>query len=577
MKSTIINTLAEIFKTEFQCDIPVLESYLQRTKKEFEGDITLVIFPFVKALKMQPATLGEALAQSLTQRLPHLIAGSNVVGGFLNLSISSSYWLSKMYNNEIAPPHTHDNPSPVVIEFSSPNTNKPLHLGHVRNNVLGASVAAIVAKAGKPVVKVNLVNDRGIHICKSMLAWVKAGEGETPESSGLKGDHLVGKYYVKYDQMLKAESNEGALAAEAQEYLRKWEENDPEIRALWKNMNNWVYAGFDKTYERMGISFDKIYYESDTYLLGKQLVEVGLRKGAFFRKDDGSVWVDLTQEGFDEKLLLRADQTSVYITQDLGTAELRYDDYTPSKMIYVVGNEQNYHFDILKVILDKKLEKPSGAIIHHLSYGMVELPFGKMKSREGTVVDADDLMETMVQKAKESTESLGKSNFEAEEAAALYEMMGIGALKYFILKVDPKKSMLFNPEESIDLNGNTAPFIQYTHARIRSLIRKATEQNIDLTLPCEATTVRKGEKEMIKLIVEYPTVVQQAAEALSPALIANYVFDLAKDFNRFYQETPIFKEENQEIQRLRLQISAATARTIKEGFELLGINVPERM
>jgi len=480
-----------------------------------------------------------------------------------------------------------------MIEYSSPNTNKPLHLGHIRNNLLGNAVANILEACGKKMVRVNLVNDRGIHICKSMWAWLKFGDNETPETAGIKGDHLVGKYYVLFDKALKKEiaewvaqgfSEEEAqkksqILKEAQEMLQKWEENDPEIREIWALMNNWVYAGFDKTYQRLGIRFDKIYYESETYLLGKAMVEEGLKTGAFYQKADGSVWVDLSEEGLDEKLLLRADGTSVYMTQDLGTAQLRYDEYQPEKMIYVVGNEQNYHFDVLKIILHKKLHKNFGEHIEHLSYGMVELPFGKMKSREGTVVDADDLMEAMFQEAKTTTEALGKFDFEEEEAQKLYEMLGMGALKYFILKVDPKKNMLFNPEESIDFNGNTAPFIQYTHARIKSLIRKAEEHKISYQDTSFANDFKLGkqEKELMKLLYDYEGVLFNAAETLNPALVANYTFELAKEFNRFYQETPIFKEPDIQLRNLRLQIAENCAKTIKNAMKLLGIEVPEKM
>ncbi|MEG1556623.1 MAG: arginine--tRNA ligase, partial [Bacteroidales bacterium] len=481
---------------------------------------------------------------------------------------------------------------PTLIEYSSPNTNKPLHLGHIRNNLLGYSVSLILEACGKNPIKVNLINDRGIHICKSMLAWQKFGKGETPESANMKGDHLVGKYYVEFDKHYKTEiqtlksqgmSDEEAakqvpLMLEAQEMLRKWENGDEKIHALWQMMNDWVYAGFDQTYRRLGVDFDKTYYESKTYLLGKALVEEGLQKGAFYRKADGSVWVDLTAEGLDEKLLLRSDGTSVYMTQDLGTAELRYEEFYPSQMIYVVGNEQNYHFDVLKLVLEKKLGKEFGKEIHHLSYGMVELPCGKMKSREGTVVDADDLMEEMILQARESTEALGKIDFTSEENSKLFEMIGLGALKYFILKVDPKKNMLFDPAESIDFNGNTAPFIQYTHARIKSLLRKALADQVDLKVQ-NSDDIHLGinEYDLIKMLYAYPQVVALAGENFSPALIANYVFELAKDFNRFYQEVPIFKEEDEEIRRIRLQISQFVALVIKQGMRLLGIEVPEKM
>jgi len=573
------------YKTEID------SSSIQKTKKEFEGDYTFVVFPYVKPLHKSPDQLGEEIGKKLEEKYPDFVKKYNVIKGFLNISLQDKIWYEVRGARCERPPTSY--PAPLIIEYSSPNTNKPLHLGHIRNNLIGNAVANILEAYGNKVIRVNLVNDRGIHICKSMLAWLKFGNIETPESADIKGDHLVGKYYVIFDQELKKEiaelvsqgfSEEEAqkksqLMYEAQEMLRKWEENDPEVRKIWAQMNQWVYAGFEETYKRLGICFDKIYYESDTYLLGKQIVSEGLQAGAFYQKEDGSVWVDLSEEGLDEKLLLRSDGTSVYMTQDLGTAQLRYNEYHPEKMIYVVGNEQNYHFDVLKIILDKKLHKKYGKTIEHLSYGMVELPFGKMKSREGTVVDADDLMETMVQEARSTSEALGKFNFEEKEAKDLYEMLGMGAIKYFILKVDPKKNMLFNPEESIDFNGNTAPFIQYTHARIKSLLRKAEENKIaykELSFP-EDFNLGNPEKELIKLLYEYEEVLKNSAETLSPALIANYAFELAKEFNRFYQEIPIFKEENAQNRDFRLQIAENCAETIKIAMQLLGIAVPERM
>jgi arginyl-tRNA synthetase len=594
MEYIIINCLENILNDLYQFDGRIDKSALQRTKKEFEGDYTIVVFPFVKWAKKSPEQIGNEIGNHLIERLPDLIFSYNIVKGFLNLSISKKYWidyLQNALNNGFIKSEIGDD-SITLIEFSSPNTNKPLHLGHIRNNLLGCAVANILEASGKNVVRVNLVNDRGIHICKSMLAWKKFGNGETPETSGLKGDHLVGKYYVEFDKHLKEEvktliekgideeiaKKSAPLIIEAQEMLKKWEDGDPEIRILWTKMNQWVYNGFKKTYHRLGISFNKTYYESDTYLLGKELVQKGLLNGNLYQKDDQSIWVDLTSEGLDEKLLLRSDGTSVYMTQDLGTAQLRYEEFHPEEMIYVVGNEQNYHFDVLKLILSKKLNKSFGEMIHHLSYGMVELPEGKMKSREGTVVDADDLMENMFQEAKQSTEELGKFNIPEDEAIKLYEMIGMGALKYFILKVDPKKNMLFNPTESIDFNGNTGPFIQYTHARIKSMIRKSAEKNIEInTLTNAYDLLNNNEIEIIKIIKEYSNVLEFAAENHSPALIANYIFELAKEYNRFYQENPIFKESNESLRIIRLQLSKVCAEIIQNGMQLLGIDVPERM
>ena len=590
MKNRIAETLQQALHDLYQIEWQADPSIMQKTKKEFEGDFTLVVFPFVKAARKAPDMVATELGNYFAERTG---CEFNVVKGFLNLSFPDKVWTDFLRLNRCRQDYGYIQPAadePVtLIEYSSPNTNKPLHLGHIRNNLLGDSVSRILTACGRKVVKVNLVNDRGIHICKSMLAWKRFGNGETPETSGMKGDHLVGKYYVEFDKHYKAEIAElvekgmakeeaekkAPLMLEAQEMLRKWEANDPEVRALWEQMNGWVYNGFDATYKRLGISFDKIYYESQTYLLGKSLVEEGLQKGAFYRHEDGSVRVDLRDKGLDEKVLLRKDGTSVYMTQDLGTAQLRYEEYHPQKMIYVVGNEQNYHFDVLKLVIGDKLGKEFGKSIYHLSYGMVELPNGKMKSREGTVVDADDLMEEMVFQAKEKTSELGK-DFAGENVQDLYEMIGLGALKYFILKVDPKKNMLFNPEESIDFNGNTGPFLQYTHARIRSLLRKAADNGIDYSETTEMA-LGKAEKILIKAIYEFQEVVQTAGSSMSPALIANYAFDLAKEFNRFYQETPIFKEEDCGKRNLRLQISELTALVIKNAMALLGIRVPEKM
>lgn len=599
----LATALKDSLKELYNLDIEADKSLIQKTKKEFEGDFTIVVFPYVKAARKAPDVVATEIGNKLQEKMADFVTADgvhgsltsfNVVKGFLNFSVSSDFWLdfmSKNINNENFGRKTEIDEQPSLIEFSSPNTNKPLHLGHIRNNLLGNSVALILDACGKHPIKVNLVNDRGIHICKSMLAWLKFGHGETAETSGMKGDHLVGKYYVEFDKQYKAEmrqlqeqgmseeeaAKKAPLMLEAQEMLRKWEQGDEEVRALWNKMNGWVYAGFEQTYQRMGIKFDKTYYESNTYILGKQLVDEGLQKGVFYRKEDNSVWVDLTAENLDEKLLLRGDGTSVYMTQDLGTAQLRYEEFHPQKMIYVVGNEQNYHFDVLKLVLGKKLGKEFGNHIYHLSYGMVELPNGKMKSREGTVVDADDLMDEMFLQARESTEALGKHEFTPEEANKLYEMIGIGALKYFILKVDPKKNMLFNPAESIDFNGNTAPFIQYTHARIKSLMRKAEENGIVLEAATEASLLGDSEKALLKSLYAYPQVVEAAGEGYSPALIANYMFDLAKDFNSFYQASPIFKEDNAALRALRLRISQMVAMVLKRGMALLGIDVPEKM
>ena len=584
------NVLHELYQIDIQADA----SLVQPTRKEFEGDLTIVVFPYVKLARKAPDKVAKEIGDRLCERMDAL-TGYNVVKGYLNLSVADGYWLERLregFADERYGLFAQREEAPVLIEYSSPNTNKPLHLGHVRNNLLGHSVSQILMACGHPVVQVNLVNDRGIHICKSMVAWLRYGNGETPESANIKGDHLVGNYYVVFDKHYKEEQAEliakglseeeaaqqAPIMLEAREMLRRWEAGDPEVRALWEKMNQWVYAGFDATYARLGIHFDKTYYESNTYLLGKSLVQEGLDKGVFQRHEDGSVRVNLTDEGLDEKVLLRKDGTSVYMTQDLGTAQLRYEEFHPGKMIYVVGNEQNYHFDVLKLVLGKKLGKPFGDSIYHLSYGMVELPSGKMKSREGTVVDADDLMDDMFEEAKQSTESLGKFDFQPDEAAALYEMVGLGALKYFILKVDPAKNMLFNPAESIDFNGNTAPFIQYTHARIRSLLRKAAEQSVNVAdaLP-DGLSPEGEEKLIVKKLYQYPQVVLAAGENLSPALIANYVYDLAKQFNHFYQETPIMRETDAAKRLLRLQISQWVANTLRNGMKLLGIDVPERM
>ena len=568
---------------------------LQKTKKEFEGNLTLVVFPFLKASKKAPEATATEIGEYLVAN-SDLISAFNVVKGFLNLSIAGNSWFEQL--NTIAKedkygftPVTEESPL-VMIEYSSPNTNKPLHLGHVRNNLLGFSLSQILAADGNRVVKTNIVNDRGIHICKSMLAWQKWGEGITPEKAGKKGDHLIGDFYVLFDKHYKAEVKEleaqgmtkeeaeaaSPLMAEAREMLRKWEAGDEDVRSVWRMMNEWVYTGFDETYKRMGVDFDKIYYESETYLEGKDKVLEGLEKGIMYRRPDGSVWADLTGEGLDEKLLLRADGTSVYMTQDIGTAKLRFIDYPIDKMIYVVGNEQNYHFQVLSILLDK-LGFSWGKDLVHFSYGMVELPEGKMKSREGTVVDADDLMNEMVATARETSAELGKlDGCSAEEAAAISEMTGLGALKYFILKVDPRKNMTFNPKESIDFNGNTGPFIQYTHARISSVLRKAAESGIVIPAQIEKDIeITEKEISLIQRLAEFKNVLKEAAATYSPALIANYTYDLVKEYNQFYHDYSILREENEDKRAFRLLLSVNTAKIIRNGMKLLGIDVPERM
>ena len=565
---------------------------IQKTRKEFEGDYTVVVFPLLKASRKSPEATATELGEKIVASTPE-IKSFNVIKGFLNLAIDPSFWAARF--QEIVEAENFGMAAPsgrtIMIEYSSPNTNKPLHLGHVRNNLLGYSVATILKANGHNVIKVNLVNDRGIHICKSMLAWQLYGGGETPASSGMKGDHLVGKYYVEFDKHYKAQVKElmaekglsedeakkqAPIMLQAQEMLRKWEAKDPEVYALWETMNGWVYEGFDVTYKAMGVDFDKVYYESQTYLLGKSLVEDGLKKGVFFRKEDNSVWIDLEADGLDQKLLLRGDGTSVYMTQDLGTALSRFEENSLDDMIYVVGNEQNYHFQVLKLVL-KKLGYEWSDNIFHLSYGMVELPEGKMKSREGTVVDADDLIVDMIGTAREMSDELGKlDGCSEEEAAAICEMVGLGALKYFILKVDPKKTMLFDPRESIDFNGNTGPFIQYTHARIRSILRKAEEAGIDASTYVNATLLPE-EVELVKALAEYPAVVRTAGEQFAPSVIAAYAYDLAKQFNGYYHDHSILKEENEAVRSLRLKLAAEVARVIRSAMSLLGINVPERM
>ena len=590
VSKAVVKAVQSLYNVEVSLD----SVQLQKTKKEFEGDVTVVIFPFVKAARKSPEDTAREIGQFLHDNQA-LIANFNVIKGFLNLSISQDYWVKQL--NEMANQANYGSVQPaadaplMMIEYSSPNTNKPLHLGHIRNNLLGFSISRIQAANGWKVVKTNIVNDRGIHICKSMLAWQLFGNGETPASSGLKGDHLVGKYYVIFDKEYRKEIKElmsqgqtedeakknAPLMQAAQKMLLGWEQGDAEIRRLWETMNGWVYAGFDETYKKLGVDFDKIYYESQTYLVGKQKVEEGLEKGICYRREDGSVWIDLTADGLDEKLLLRADGTSVYMTQDIGTAKLRYDDFPIKKMVYVVGNEQNYHFQVLSLLLDK-LGFEWGKELVHFSYGMVELPEGKMKSREGTVVDADDLVDEMVQTATETSQELGKlDGCTPEQANAIATMVGLGALKYFILKVDPKKNMTFNPKESIDFNGNTGPFIQYTHARIKSVLRKAEEQGITL-VPVDST-LQLSEKEayLIQLLADYPSVVKQAGDEFSPAIIANYTYDLVKEYNQFYHDFSILREENAALRNFRLVLSANVAKVIKHAMYLLGIDVPERM
>ena len=590
-------------KTLYGHEVPAAQVQLQKTKKEFEGHLTLVVFPFLRASKKGPEQTAQEIGEYLVKNEP-TVAAFNVIKGFLNLTIASSAWielLNGIHTNAHYGLTDATEKSPLVmIEYSSPNTNKPLHLGHVRNNLLGNALANIIAANGNRVVKTNIVNDRGIHICKSMLAWLKYGNGETPESSGKKGDHLIGDYYVAFDKHYKAEVKEltaqylaqgmseeeakakaeaeSPLMKEAREMLVKWEAGDAEVRALWQKMNDWVYAGFDETYKLMGVTFDKIYYESNTYLEGKKKVLEGLEKGIFYRKDDGSVWADLTGEGLDHKLLLRADGTSVYMTQDIGTAEQRFSDYPIDKMIYVVGNEQNYHFQVLSILLDK-LGFEWGKSLVHFSYGMVELPEGKMKSREGTVVDADDLMAEMIATAKETSGDLGKlDGLTQAEADDIARIVGLGALKYFILKVDARKNMTFNPKESIDFNGNTGPFIQYTYARIRSVLRKAAEAGI--TIPAELHTgIELSEKEegLIQMLADFAAVVRQAGQDYSPSGIANYCYDLVKEYNQFYHDFSILREENEDVKLFRLALSENVAKVVRLGMGLLGIEVPERM
>lgn len=603
IEQKLVASVISGLKALYGQDVPAAQVQLQKTKKEFEGHLTLVVFPFLRMSKKGPEQTAQEIGEYLQANEP-TVAAFNVIKGFLNLTVASSAWIELLNGIHANPCYGIVAPTPdsplVMIEYSSPNTNKPLHLGHVRNNLLGNALANIIAANGNKVVKTNIVNDRGIHICKSMLAWQKYGNGETPETSGKKGDHLIGDYYVAFDKHYKAEVKElmskfqgegmseeeakakaeaeSPLMREAREMLVKWEANDPEVRALWKKMNDWVYAGFDETYKMMGVTFDKIYYESETYLEGKEKVMEGLEKGFFYKKEDGSVWADLTGEGLDHKLLLRADGTSVYMTQDIGTAKLRFADYPIDKMIYVVGNEQNYHFQVLSILLDK-LGFEWGKSLVHFSYGMVELPEGKMKSREGTVVDADDLMAEMINTAKETSQELGKlDGLTPDEAADIARIVGLGALKYFILKVDARKNMTFNPKESIDFNGNTGPFIQYTYARIQSVLRKAKEAGI--TLPSQLPAgIELSEKEesLIQMVADFAAIVKQAGEDYSPSAIANYTYDLVKEYNQFYHDYSILREENEAVKVFRLALSENVAKVVRLGMGLLGIEVPDRM
>ena len=589
----IAGSAAEAVRQLWGAEVDASLLQVQITRKEFDGDYTLVVFPLLKMSHLAPEATGNAIGQWMLENVPE-VGGYNTVKGFLNISLSNVYW-NEVFTEAFRTEDFGQLPATgktIMVEFSSPNTNKPLHLGHVRNNLLGWSVSRLLEANGHKVLKVNLVNDRGIHICKSMLAWLKTANGETPETSGKKGDHLVGDCYVAFNDIYKKEVDElvsGGMSKEeaeknapslkeAQEMLLKWEQGDPEVRALWEKMNSWVYDGFNKTYADLGISFDRIYYESQTYLLGKALVQKGLEMGVFERHEDGSVWCDLTADGLDQKLLLRSDGTSVYMTQDLGTAERRFEEYSLDELIYVVGNEQNYHFQVLKLIL-KKLGFDWSDSIYHLSYGMVELPEGKMKSREGTVVDADDLLEKMYNTAKETSLELGKLDDMSEaEQDELFRMLSLGALKYFIIKVDPRKTMLFDPKESIDFNGNTGPFIQYTHARIKSILRKAQAQGIDYATNSGAgVELSPKEVRIVKILNNFPNKIAEAGEAHSPAIVANYAYELAKEFNQYYHDTPILREENKAVLAFRLRLIELIARVLTKAMDILGIKLPERM
>ena len=596
MEALLAKGVQAAVKALYGADVEINQVQVQKTKKEFEGHLTVVIFPFVKMARKSPEQVGQELGAYLQEQHPEYVAGYNVIKGFLNIVIAESYWNTRLNTITQTENYGHrqaNEQAPLMmVEYSSPNTNKPLHLGHIRNNLLGYSISEIQKANGWKVVKTNIVNDRGIHICKSMLAWKLFGNNETPASSGKKGDHLVGDYYVKFDVEYKKQvrqlmeeqhmdeetaKREAPLMKEAQAMLLKWEQGDEEVRELWKTMNQWVYEGFDATYKLLGVDFDKIYYESDTYLIGKAKVEEGLKNGVFYQREDGSVWADLKPEGLDEKLLLRTDGTSVYMTQDIGTAKLRFDDYPIDKMVYVVGIEQNYHFQVLSILLDK-LGFKWGKELVHFSYGMVELPEGKMKSREGTVVDADDLAQDMIDTARETTQELGKlEECSEQEIAEVSRVVGLGALKYFILKVDPRKNMLFNPKESIDFNGNTGPFIQYTYARIRSVLRKAETQGIKAGQVDVNVPLKEKEIQLIQLLGNYPEVVREAGTEFSPAVIANYTYDLVKEYNQFYHDYTILGETDEAVKQMRITLSANVAKVIKSAMGLLGIEVPERM
>jgi len=585
----IEQSIIKIIKLKFNTEPNSKQVQVQKTRKEIKGDYTINVFPLLKISRKKPEETAEIIGDILIKEVDY-ITDYNIIKGFLNINIDKNIWIDFLVTNveNINYGKEESEKTNIMVEYSSPNTNKPLHLGHLRNNFLGHSVSEILKAAGNKVIKVNLVNDRGIHICKSMLAWQKFGNGATPESTNQKGDKFVGDYYVKFDQEYKKEiadlvekgatkeeaEKQAPLMKEAQELLRKWEAKEPDTYNLWKKMNNWVYTGFDVTYKKMGISFDKIYYESNTYLLGKKIVDEGFEKGILFKKEDGSVWADLTEDGLDQKLLLRADGTSVYMTQDIGTAEQRFSEFSIDNMIYIVGNEQNYHFQVLKIVL-KKLGYDWADNIFHLSYGMVELPEGKMKSREGTVVDADDLIDEMINTAREKSQELGKlDDYTEEEKEKVYKTIALGALKYFILKVDPKKGMMFNPKESIDFNGNTAPFIQYTYTRIKSILRKLENADINFDRTIE---ISQKEKDLIKTVYEFPNVVSTAADIYSPALISNYVYEIAKEFNQFYHDFPILKAENENEKNFRVNLAKIVGTTIKNAMSLLGIDVPERM